>query len=216
MQMSRLNRWVRRFSGVEPPLTAPARRASQEQVARTTRTMVRTLGFGLEVRDAEVRVIEHCTLVAELCERLGRLLDLSEADAYILDTAARLHELGMFGVPPALLQRAAPLSPEELGRVRSQAHVSAEIAATMHHPRVVELIEHQYDDHAELTGTLDDQGLLLAGVLRVADTIAAVTRPRPYQGPLPRDRRTELLRSGAGTRFHPLAVDCALQIPVEG
>jgi two-component system response regulator RpfG len=211
-----MNRWVRRLSGVEPPLTAPTRKAAREQVARTTRTIVRTLGFGLEVRDAEVRVIEHCTLVAELCERLGRLLDLSEADAYILDTAARLHEVGMFAVPAALLQRAAPLSPGELARVRSQARVSAEIAATMHHPRVVGLIEHQYDDHAALARTLDEPDLLLAGVLRVADTIAAVTRPRPYQGPLPRERRAELLQSGAGTRFHPLAVYCALQMPLEG
>jgi response regulator RpfG family c-di-GMP phosphodiesterase len=213
--MSRMNRWVRRLSGAEPPLAGTARGASREDLARTTRTMVRTLAFGLEVRDTELDIVDHCTLVAEIAARIGRLLRISEAEAYILDTAARLHEIGMFAVPPALLKRAAPLSPEELALVRSQARLSAEIASTMHHPRVVELIEHQYDDYAELTEKLEEPSLLLAGILRVADLIAAVTRPRPYQVPLPGDRRAELLRSGAGTRFHPAAVRCALQVPIE-
>ena len=209
--MSRIERWVRRVSGAERTRSGARPCISRRQQARTTRTMARTLGFGLEMRDAELNIVEHCTLVAELCVRLGRLLRISEADAYILETAARLHEIGMFTIPPALLKRAAPLSPEELARVRSQARVSAEIAATMHHPRVVQLIEHQYDDYTELAGKFDESDLLLAGILRVADLIAAVTHPRPYTVGLPCERRTQLLQSGAGTRFHPAAVRCALQ-----
>lgn len=212
--MNAMHRWVRRMAGAECQ-SGGAGLVSREQRSRTTRTMSRTLAFGLEVRDTELNIVEHCTLVAELCERLGRVMQISEADAYILETAARIHEIGMFTIPASLLKRAAALTPEELARVRSQARISAEIAATMHHPRVVELIEHQYDDYAELAGKLDEKNLLLAGILRVADIIAAVTRPRPYTTGLPWEGRARLLQSGAGTRFHPAAVRCALQMPAE-
>ena len=208
-----LNRWVRRLAGSERPLLPNDGRTRKEELARTNRTMVRTLAFGLEVRDADLDIVEHCTLVADVCGTLGQLLRVSLADAYILDTAARLHEIGMFSVPSSLLKRDAPLSEEELTLVRAQAALSAEIAATMHHPRVVKLIAHQYDDYAQLAGKLEDPDLLLAGIFRVADLIAAVTRPRPYQRPLPREGRAQLLRGGAGTQFHPLVVEGALLLP---
>ena len=209
----KLNTWVRRLAGAEPPPLYGGEGSRKEERARTNRTIVRTLAFGLEVRDAELDIVEHCTLVADLCGTLGQLLRVSLADAYILDTAARLHEVGMFSVPASLLKRDAPLTEAELTLVRSQAKLSADIAATMHHPRVVRLIEHQYDDYAELAGKLEEPDLLLAGIFRVADLIAAVTRPRPYQRPLPWEGRAQLLRGGAGTQFHPRAVEGALMLP---
>ena len=211
--MSSLNRWVRRLAGAQPPALYIEERANKEELARTNRTMVRTLAFGLEVRDAELDIVKHCTLVADLCGALGNVLGISLGEAYILDTAARLHEIGMFSVPASLLKRDAPLSPDELALVRSQARLSAEIAATMHHPRVARLIEHQYDDYLELAGKLDEPDLLLAGIVRVADLIAALTRPRPYQRPMLWDQRAAVLRAGAGTLFHPRVVEGALQLP---
>ena len=211
--MSNLNRWVRRLAGAQPPALLIGADTRKEELARTNRAMVRTLAFGLEVRDAELDIVQHCTLVADLCASLGKVLDLSPGEAYILDTAARLHEIGMFSIPASLLKRDAPLSAEELALVRSQARLSAEIAATMHHPRVATLIEHQYDDYSELVGKLDEADLLLAGIVRVADLIAAVTRPRPYQVAHSWESRVSLLMGGSGTRFHPLAVEGALQIP---
>jgi response regulator RpfG family c-di-GMP phosphodiesterase len=212
--MMKLNRWVRRLAGAEPPELTSADGVVKEELARTNRAMVRALAFGLELRDAELDIVRHCTLVADFCGTLGRFLDLSLGEMYIVDTAARLHEIGMFMVPTALLKRPAPLSAEELARVRSQARLSAEIAATMHHPRVARLIEHQYDDYSALVGKLDESDLLRAGIVRVADLIAAVTRPRPYQGALSWEKRVRLLRAGAGTHFHPRVVECALEMPV--
>lgn len=183
-----------------------------EERDRTQQTILRTLAFGLEVREAELEIIEHSALVSILCGSLGRLMDLPESEAYVLQTAAQLHEVAMFAVPAELLLKATPLTPEELETVRRQAKASAQVAAIMHHPRVARLIEHQYDDYATLADRLPEADLLLSGILRVADVVAAVTRPRPYQDALPLPDRAQLLESGAGTRFHPLAVRCALQL----
>lgn len=176
------------------------------------RTITRTVAFGLELRDAQLEIIEHSALTAMLCGSLGKRLLISEGDAHILRTAAELHEVGMFGISPELLMRPTPLTQAELARVRGQAKVSAEIAATMHHPRVALLIEHQYDDFASLGKKLSGTDLLLAGILRVADTVAAVTRPRPYQDPMSVEERARMLESGAGSRFHPMAVEGAVEL----
>lgn len=207
--------WIQRLidralTGAEP--SPAADRRLDEERDKTQRAILRTLTDGLDIREAELEIIEHSALVAALCGSVGRLLHLSEADAYILETAARLHEIGMFAVPPELLLRTDPLSPDELERVRAQARISADLASTMHHPRVARLIEYQYEDYTALADRMPEADLLLAGILRVADVIAAVTRPRPYQESLPPGERAVLLERGAGTRFHPLAVQGALQL----
>jgi HD-GYP domain-containing protein (c-di-GMP phosphodiesterase class II) len=182
----------------------------------TARTITRTVTHAIRVREQQLEVIEHSALVTVLCTLLARTEGLYEADTYILETAAELHEVGMFTVSPDLLKRPAPLSMDELATVRHQAKVSADLAAMMHHPRVARLIEHQYTDFSIARFELSDADLLLAGILRVADTIAAVTRPRPYQNSMPLEKRAQLLISGAGRRYHPVAVQCALQLALSG
>ena len=184
-----------------------------EQRTRTGNAIARTISGVVVARDNALGITDHSALVAFLASVAGRLLKISEPDARILATAAHLHEIGMYAVPTPLLRRSAALSPDELARVRQQAALSARLAAFLHHPRVVSLIAHQYDDHAELRKRLPPEDLLLAGIFRVADVIAAVTLPRPYQSPLGRSGRIRMLLAGAGTRFHPEAVKIARQLP---
>lgn len=207
--------WIERMTRLlaEAPASRGAvPRPPRDGAARTREAMLRTVTFGFDARDGELRIVEHCAEVAGMVTAIGRHLHLTEADEYILRTAAQLHELGMFAVPRQLLLRAAPLTRAELATVREQARISAEVAALMHHPRVPMLIAHQYDDYATLRHRLSPGELLLAGIFRVADVLAAVTSPRPYQDPLSPDNRLDLLARGAGTRFHPEAVLHALQL----
>lgn len=211
--MAWMQRFLDRLSAPRDP-EGEAEHALYQARDRTRETVLRTLQGGLHVRESQMGILEHSAMVSTICDTLARTMRLSEADAYILRTAARLHEVGMFSIPPALLLRPTPLTRGELERVRWQAMVSADIAEPMHHPRIVGLIRSQYQDFASLRGHLSDADLLLAGILRVADVVAAVTHPRPYQDPLPWNERARVLHSGAGTRFHPLAVEHALELPI--
>jgi response regulator RpfG family c-di-GMP phosphodiesterase len=212
-----LMNWIRRllrgtepFAAAQEALDAPLR----EELLQTQRRMVDALFFSLQVRDAEIGIAEHCALVSRVAGRIAERMGVSEADAYILRTAAQLHELGMVTVPPELLRRPTPLASFELERIRSQARVSAEIARIVHHPRVATLIECQYQEHYQLRGNAEipERDLLLAGILRVADVFTAVTWPRPYQDPMQHEHRARLLERGAGTQFHPDAADVALRV----
>lgn len=188
-----------------------------EEREKVERTMATAVVFAMGVQDSQLSVMDHSARVALVAEWIAKRAGIHDADRYILQLAARLHELGMFAVPPELLHRPAPLSTEELETVRSQARMSAEVARLVHPPRVADLIENQYEDHRRLArgNRLEDRQLFLAGILRVADVYAAVTWPRPYQDPMPTEFRDELLQRGAGTQFHPLAVESALAIAGE-
>lgn len=210
--------WLRHIFrlGTQHDLRGPHGGApGSEELGSTHRTMVRTLVHALDARNPELEIIEHCALVSRVAALIAKRVGISEGDDYILRSAAQLHEIGMLTVPGELLMRSAPLTRAELARVRAQAAVSAELVRAAHHPRIALLVENQYVDYRELQRDTrcGPRDLLLAGILRVADVISAVTWPRPYQDPMPASVREEVLRSGAGTRFHPLAVHFALQLP---
>lgn len=181
------------------------------EIEGTHATISRTLEYGIQTRDAQLHVLEHSTRVSLVASTIARQIGLRESQEYFVRVAAQLHEVGMFTVPPELLARRAPLSREELAMVRMQAKISAGVARVAHPPQVVRLIENQYADYQGLRETLSPTELLLAGIFRVADVLVAVTWPRPYQDPLPWSRFAEMLHSGAGSRFHPEAVDALLQ-----
>lgn len=155
-----------------------------------------------------LHVVTHSARVALLAAWLARELGVDGDERDDLWHAARLHEVGMVSVPSKLVRRPAPLTRRELRRVRQQARVGAELARTMRRPLSALLIEHQYDDYETLKRRFPrgSDAFLLVGIFRVADVLDAMTAPRPYQQPVPEPRRLEVLREGAGSRFHPEAV----------
>lgn len=99
--------------------------------------------------------------------------------------------------------------------MRAHAQVGAQLVRDLARPLAADVVEYQYADYAELRRFLggDTPELLLAGIFRVADVMETVATPRPYQPPMPVDRRAELLARGSGTAFHPDVVRALLHAP---
>jgi HD-GYP domain-containing protein (c-di-GMP phosphodiesterase class II) len=169
--------------------------------------------FRLETPEPGPGFFEHSARVAVISERIAAALAVPAPAREGLVQAACLHEVGMVAVPEDLVRRPAPLRDEELQRVRAQAMIGAELVRAMYDARIAELVANQYRDYSELVHDYECPELCqLAGILRVADVIDAVTCPRPYQDAMRVAEIVELLERGAGTRFHPGAVAAALGI----
>ncbi|HEU0015985.1 MAG TPA: HD domain-containing phosphohydrolase [Longimicrobium sp.] len=186
----------------------------RRQLASTHDRIVDAFSMALELREPELRVLDHSARVGIVADHIAAEMGVPEGDRYILHTAAQLHEVGMLTLPSELVGRPGPLTRTEVEAVRGQARVSALLARVGYHPRVARLIEDQYTDFGDLLArpALAEADLLLSGIFRVADVFASVTWPRPYQDPMRPERRAMLLRGGAGTRFEPLAVSAALAL----
>jgi response regulator RpfG family c-di-GMP phosphodiesterase len=189
----------------------------QRAMREMQRETVNALAATVAARDPYMQ--GHATRVAALCRRVAEALHLSEERVDLLETAAMLHEIGKAGVPLELLHKTGPLSPEELEQIRGHAKTGAGIVAGV--PalrRAAPLIEHQGTDYAELGEHLEPAAPehLLAGILRVVDAYDAMCSPRSYRGAMPREYGEETLRAGAGTRFHPQAVEALLALTPTG
>ena len=180
-----------------------------EELANTEVELTHALTVALRTREPVRQLVAHSTRGVVLVDWIATALSLGEPEYEHLQLAAQLHEIGMITVPLRLLERPGPLSEAELGRVRSQAALGAEIVRSYHSGRTALLIESQYADHRELLESFPEGSMdvLLAGILRVADVFDTMGHPRPYQGTAGVEERLDVLRAGRGSRFHPEVVD---------
>ena len=63
---------------------------------------------------------EHFRRVSELCEKIGRAMELSEDDVKQLRMVGLLHDIGKIGIPETVLNKEGSLAPEE--RLEIQKH----------------------------------------------------------------------------------------------
>jgi HD-GYP domain-containing protein (c-di-GMP phosphodiesterase class II) len=186
----------------------------QRTMREMQRETVKALAATVAARDPFMQ--GHAARVAELCRRVGAELCLDEERLGLLENAALLHEIGKVSVPLELLHKPGPLSDGELERIRAHARVGADIVRGVPTlTRVAPLIEHQGTDYARLPADPDPPSpgfMLLAGILRVVDAWDAMVSARSYRAALPAGYCEETLRAGAGTRFHPGAVEAMLRL----
>ncbi|HEV2149053.1 MAG TPA: HD domain-containing phosphohydrolase [Longimicrobiaceae bacterium] len=185
----------------------------QRAIREAQLEMVTALAMTMEAKDPYMR--GHCVRVAELCREVARELELDDAAAELVHTAAMLHEIGKLGVSLDLLHKTAPLTPAELEQIRSHTRAGAQIVGAVPSlRRLAPLIEHQYTSYAELPSRIppDTPEFLLAGILRVVDTYDAMTSDRSYRETLPRELWEKVLRSRAGSEFHPDAVTAFFRV----
>lgn len=180
----------------------------QRAIREAQLEMVSALAITMETKDPYMR--GHCARVAELAAAVAQELGVEEEATERLRTAALLHELGKIAVPLSLLHKTEALSAEELEQIRAHPQAGTQIVTAIPSLRhLAPLIASQYTEHAELSEQIGagHEDLLLAGILRVADSYDAMTSSRSYRNVLPRESWIAVLRSGQGRRFHPAAVD---------
>jgi HD-GYP domain-containing protein (c-di-GMP phosphodiesterase class II) len=201
------SRWRKRAQSRELPFD-PTR-------PETELLFASTLVFAIQGSRGWWSILDHCTSVAATAARIAGEAGIADDDDLgALTSAARLHEIGAIGIPRELMARPGPLAPRELERIRSHAAIGAEIARPTCGNRVAWLIEHQFSDFTDLRDiyATSDIDLLLAGILRVADVVIAITEPRPYRsGPARVDWR-DALNEGFGAAFHPAAAGMMLNV----
>ena len=170
--------------------------------------------FGLERKNKRLRFVEHCARVAALVDSMAGVLRLADDERSDLCAAAQLHEVGMIAVPTDLIEKPSHLDERAIARIRQQASIGAEIVRITLGERVSLLVETQYADFASIRARLSPDSIetLLAGLLRAADVLDTMRHPRPYQADLDPALGPVVLRTGEGTRFHPLAVKSLMQL----
>ena len=113
----------------------------------------------------------------------------------------------------------AKLTIEEKALFKLHPQVGYEILKRIQFPWPVAEIVLQHHEHLDGTGyprgLKDDEILLEAKILAVADVVEAMSSHRPYRPSLGIDIALDEIRAGRGIRYHAESVDACLNLILE-
>ena len=180
---------------------------------------------------AQVESMERIAVVAELRDdstgahsyRVGRLASLlakengcDEEMIFMIDIAARLHDIGKVGIPDGILLKPAKLNSAEREVMKTHTTIGAEVLANSNiaHMKTAEEIarfHHEWwDGTGYPNGLVGDAIPEVARMTALADVFDALTHKRPYKSAWPVDSALTEILSLRGRQFDPKLTDLFL------
>ena len=177
-------------------------------------TTIEALATALELRAAEVE--GHAQRVSLYALAAARRLGVDGDALEQLRWGAILHDVGMIGVPDAILMKPGQLRPEEWALVRAHpengARLLEHIDGLGSALEVVRFHHERFDGAGYPLGLRGTAIPLGARIFAVADALDAITTDRPYRPARTwEDARVEILQ-GRGSHFDPTVVDAFLEV----
>ncbi|MDQ7030637.1 MAG: HD domain-containing protein [Ardenticatenia bacterium] len=184
-------------------------RQAKELLRKSYDATLVALSKALDLRDRETE--GHSVRVATLAVEIGTALGLDQGQLEHLWRGGLLHDIGKIGVPDTILQKPAPLSPQEWEIMKQHPVWGARILKSVDF--LVEAIPVVRYHHEAWDGSGYPEGLrrqeipLLARIFMVADTYDAVTSDRPYRSRRSPEEALAVIREERGRRFDPEIVN---------
>jgi putative nucleotidyltransferase with HDIG domain len=176
-----------------------------ERVRKVHRDTIAALSRSMEAKDYYTG--GHTERVADIAVALARRLGYTGEELEAIEIGALLHDIGKIGIPEHILNKPAPLDPEEWGVMHRHPIISEQILAEVDlHPIVLQIARssHERIDGGGYPDRLAREAIPVpARITLVADAFDALTSDRPYRRACSVDSALEELRSNAGTQFCP-------------
>jgi len=159
-----------------------------------------SLATAVEAKDAYTE--GHVRRVSNLAVNIGRAMNLPPQDIEALRIGGVLHDIGKIGIPDSVLNKTAPLSPEEMEAIRNHPVIGYRMAEPLAPilKGALEVIRHH---HEKLDGSGYPDGLkgtdisVVARIMAVADIYDALVTERPYHGAMTREEAIATIRREA-------------------
>jgi putative two-component system response regulator len=159
----------------------------------------------------------HSDRVKHYAVALAGRLGLSQVETDLLRRGASLHDIGKIAVPDAILNKAAPLTPEEFQVIKGHPLQGVRMIEPLESVRDTIPLVRWHHERVDGTGYPDgltgDRIPFLVRALSVADVFDALSSDRPYRVGLPLDSCLTILRqeaAGGGLDEELVAEFCAI------
>ncbi len=173
-------------------------RSMAEAEARTAELTLGALEALMQAMDARSQDFTgHSRAVALLAAAIAQELGLSEAEIETVRRAGLLHDIGMIGVPDAIVLKPGKLTEEELEVVRTHPEVGARILSPIKHfsmeARYVLDHHERWDGSGYPEGKRGEDISLGGQIVGVAETWTGITEHRAYRAARTASEGYELL-----------------------
>lgn len=178
--------------------------------------MLERLAITAELRDDATG--KHCYRVGRLTMLLAQRAGVDADTSRHFDIAARLHDIGKFAIPDAILLKPGRLNAAELRLMRTHTTIGAGLLGkaageVLHLATQVARHHHEcWDGSGYPDGCAGDAIPLVARLVSLADVYDALTHVRPYKPAWPHDETMAYIRSMRGKQFDPVLTDHFLRM----
>lgn len=176
--------------------------------------MMDTLISTIDGKDRMTRRQSEDTLI--YCRRIATRFGLTDQQRRSLDIAALLHDVGKVGIDERILRQPGKLSDADYAIVQQHPKIGAMlVGSTVDDVDTVEAILYH---HENWNGSGYPAGLsgedipLMARILNVASSYAAMTNNRPYRKGMTPMAAQKVLQSGAATQWDPKCVAALIAV----
>ena len=188
------------------------------QLAKAYIDTVRTVVHAIEERDSNAK--GHTERVNGVAKAIGRQLGLTVEALFNLEIGALLHDVGMIGVPEAILLKPGPLEESERREVQKHPERGKQMIEKISFLEMA--IPHVLHHHERIDGSGYPANLagaeipLAARIIAVADVFAAVSSDRAHRERMDFAQAQALIRRGQGTEFDREVVDAFFKAVAAG
>jgi HD-GYP domain-containing protein (c-di-GMP phosphodiesterase class II) len=184
-----------------------------KELHETTRLLLETMADEVDSKDRYTH--EHSKRVTEWTRTVLREMNVIGPEAYLVITAARLHDIGKISIPDAILHKHEQLTAEEWALM--ECHPSAGANMLERYPAfargaaIVRGHHERWDGRGYPDGMRATDIPFGARIIAVADSFDAMTSDRPYREGMSSDRAIAILLAGRGMQWDPAIVDAFLR-----
>jgi putative two-component system response regulator len=184
---------------------------AEQELFKSRIEMLERLAVTAELRDDSTG--EHSYRVGKLAALLAQEYSCEEDACYMIELAARLHDIGKIGVPDAILLKPDKLNEAERQIMRTHTTVGAELLSKSNIPELImaeEIARHHHEwwDGSGYPGNLSGSAIPLAArITALADVFDALTHKRPYKIAWPLDAALDEIARLKGRQFEPELTD---------
>ncbi len=158
---------------------------------------------------------DHSKRVRAMALRLGREMNMSDAQLEDLSYGALLHDIGKIGIPDRILLKPGKLTDEEMQIMKKHAEIGYHVlAGSSYLTNAAEIVySHQesYDGGGYPRGLKGEDICLGARLFTVIDAYDAMRAKRVYRDPLPEPKALDEIKRMTGRQFDPQVVEAFLQ-----
>jgi PAS domain S-box-containing protein len=190
-----------------------------QKMLNVMKSVIDTLALTVEKRDPYTA--GHQRRVTQLAVAIATEMDLPESSIEALSMAGIIHDIGKIYIPSEILAKPGKLSNAEYSMVKVHSQAGYELLKNIDFPwPIAEII---YQHHERLDGSGYPQGLrnentlIEAKVLAVADVVEAMASHRPYRPAQGIDHALAEISSNKGILYDPEVVDtCCILFKSKG
>lgn len=181
-----------------------------KEIIETQKEIILTLGEVVETRSKETAF--HVKRVAEISKFIASKLGLSDELSELIRMASPMHDVGKIGIPDAILNKPAKLTPEEYEFIKKHTIIGHEILKSSNRKilqtaAVIALEHHEWWDGSGYPRKISGNEIhIFSRITALVDVFDALMHKRSYKEAWSLDKVCEFIKSGSGVQFDPLLV----------